>query len=117
MITVKNLEQIIASRTLNLNEHSNSKVEIKIGMPQALPENRGFYCPFQITGLAEEILDWCGGIDTAQALLLALERVGAILKDSEEYRAGQLFWVGSEVGRLGFPAQDSCGMLDYLESN
>lgn len=107
---IQNIGDLVASRTINLINHHESTVTIKIGKPQRFPDGEeDYYCPFQITGLQDEIISYAGGIDTVQALLLAMERIGVILQESDENKMGQLVWVGGD--NLGFPCLDSSGML------
>lgn len=108
--------QLIATRTLKLGNENSTNVVIAIGTPQKFPDEQDYYCPYQITGLADEKVNWCGGIDAIQALLLTLEQIGYSLKNSEEYKKGYLSWHGSDSGNLGFPHHDSSGMLSYLTS-
>jgi hypothetical protein len=41
-------------------------------------------------GLGDEKVNWAGGIDEVQALLLALEQIGIRLSETEEYKQGHL---------------------------
>jgi len=41
------------------------------------------------------------GQDSMQAVVLALQNIGAILYTSDEFKAGQLSWLGQR--HLGFP--------------
>jgi hypothetical protein len=103
---------LIASRKLELTENNSTRsVTIKIGKPQKFVDGDDYYCPFQVIGLGDEKINWSGGIDEVQALLLALEQIGLYLIESEEYKQGKLSWVGSDKGNLGFPCFDSAGIL------
>lgn len=107
--------QVVASRMLTLTDNnSNRLVTVSIGRPEKFTDSEGFYCPFKITGLGDESVNWCGGIDEVQSLLLALERIGIVLTDTDEYKQGNLVWVGSDKGKLGFPHTDSSEMLSDL---
>ena len=109
------IDQVFASRSLTLiNKKSIHSVVVTIGKPQPFPDSSDYYCPYQITGMGDEKINWSGGIDEVQALLLALESIGIYLRHSDEYQKGNLFWIGSENGNLGFPQHDSSGMLTYL---
>ena len=106
--------ELFASRTLQLNDKNLTHVTITIGKPQKFPDGQDYYCPYQIIGLGDEKINRCGGIDEIQALLLTLEQIGVFLSNSEEYKQGNLSWLGSEEGNLGFPHHDSSGMLKHL---
>ncbi|MBA3536461.1 MAG: hypothetical protein H0T84_07625 [Tatlockia sp.] len=97
------INELFLSRVLKLNDINSTSVVIKIGKPQNFPDGQDYYCPFQIIGIGDGKVIWAGGIDEIQALLLALEQIGAFLRDSEEYKQGSLSWIGSEEGNLGFP--------------
>jgi hypothetical protein len=109
--------QLFATRTLKLTDNNSTRVVmIEIGKPLKFSDGEDYYCPYQIIGLGDEKVNWCGGIDEVQALLLCLEKIGICLTDSEEYAQGKLSWIGSEHSILGFPHLDSSGMLTYLNS-
>lgn len=91
--------------------HEAEHVKIAIGKPQKFPDGNDYYCPYQIIGLGDGKVNWSGGIDEIQALLLTLEGIGIFLNNSEEYKQGNLSWIGSADGNLGFPHLDSSGML------
>lgn len=111
---LQNIGQMFASRTLKLTNNNSTNVVIAIGRPQQFPDGPDYYCPYQITGLGDEKVSWGGGIDAIQALLLTLEKIGITLSNLDEYKNGDLSWIGSEDGNLGFPHHDSSGMLDKL---
>lgn len=93
---------VIASRELSLS--TGKKVTVLIGKPEPYPDGRDFYCPYQILGIGAERVRYAGGLDSAQALILALNKIGADLYASAEAKAGQLSWTtGGDVGDLGFP--------------
>ena len=65
----------------------------------------------QIVGIGEEQVEQCGGIHAIQAMICAMESIGYILVNSDEYKEGKLSWEVSEHGNLGFPAIDCTRML------
>ncbi|MBA2710348.1 MAG: hypothetical protein H0U57_07145 [Tatlockia sp.] len=98
--------ELFVSRVLNLNDINTNSVTIRIGKPQNFPDGQDYYCPFQIIGIGDGKVTWAGGIDEIQALLLALEQIGAFLRNSAEYQQGNLSWIGSKDGNLGFTLTD-----------
>lgn len=48
-------------------------------------------------------------------MLLTLSRIGAILYTSEEWKKGNLRWLGDDHDHLGFPVPDS--IADLLPPN
>ncbi len=108
------IDELLATRILQLSEKNPTTVTIKIGKPKIFPDGQDYYCPYQIIGLGDEKVSWGGGIDGIQALILTLEKIGILLGNSEEYKKGNLSWLGSEDNNLGFPHHDSSEMLKHL---
>lgn len=98
-LELKSIGALIASRDLSLS--NGDKVTVLIGKPEPYPDGQDFYCPYQILGIGSERVRYASGIDSAQALLLALKKIGADLNCSREAEAEQLSWMGA--GDLGFP--------------
>ena len=94
---------VFLTRKLYLTGDEEKEIIIKLGKPKNFPDSPDYYCPYQIVGIGKEKVGYVGGIDEIQALLLSMERVGAILYTSEEYRNGRLRWEGDESGDLGIP--------------
>lgn len=103
--------QVFITRTLKLSHPLSTDVPISIGKPQKFPDSQDYYCSFQIMELGDEKVNWTGGIDEVQALLLALEQIGKRLSETEEYKQGHLSWTGSDARNLGFPHLDSARIL------
>lgn len=94
---------IIAVRELELLHPDGLKtpVTVKIGRPEPFPGGGGFFCPFEISGLAKPENFRGGGADEMQALVLTLKMIGNTLVHSPEGKAGLLRWFGESD--LGFP--------------
>ena len=97
---------------------------VKIGKPEITPpdvsiNHEEYYCPFQIIGIGDEKIEIAYGVDSFQAMLLAMEAIGLQLQESDAYKEDKLTWCG-ELTNLGFPAFDSSGILadmDYPHFN
>lgn len=98
-LELKSIGVLIARRELSFS--NGDKVAVLIGKPEPYPDGEDFYCPYQILSIGSECVRYACGIDSAQALLLALNKINADLNCSREAETGQLSWVGS--GDLGFP--------------
>lgn len=107
--------QIYVTRKLLLKYPVEKEVIIQIGSPQPFPASSDYFCPYQILGMSDESVNYCGGIDEIQALILTLERIGSVLYASNEYKKGYLSWEGSEKGNLGFPIVDSVQLISELD--
>ncbi len=70
------LGMVIAERILEVPGHPNLDIRVKIGQPRPFPddpEEKDFYCPYQITGIDDEKVRYMGGMDSMQALMLAIK--------------------------------------------
>jgi hypothetical protein len=92
----------IVTRHLGL-AGSTTGVTVEIGRPQAYPDGANYFCPYRILGLEDDHVRSAGGVDQIQALVLALQRIGAFLYTSAVYKAGQLYWLEPGNKDLGFP--------------
>lgn len=90
----------VASRLLNLaTAHGVQQFELRIFAPKQ-HDGQGWECPYEI--------DWPGaprrfagaGVDSIQALIIALEMIGAELYASNAHKEGRLFFreAGSGYG-------------------
>lgn len=96
----------VAKRDLELD--GKPDVSIVLGKPEPFPDGNGFYCPYQISGIGKQAMQYAGGEDSVQAIILALKKIGADLYTSPEAKAGRLTWdCGTTKGDLGFPVPDS----------
>ena len=69
-------------------------------------DSQDYYCPYEICWPNDRRISYAGGVDSVQALDLALKIVGVILYTSEYGKAGRLRW--HEQRDLGFPVTDNC---------
>ncbi len=98
------LTQVIAERELQLAARGRrrEKVHVRFGKPRPLPHGRDYGCVYQIEGLHEEpITRHIFGVDSIQALELAMQMAMVELVCSTAYGAGRLTWLG--MYDLGLP--------------
>lgn len=98
----ENVGVVIATRELSLDE--DKKVEVLIGKPEPFPDGIDWYCPYKIIGIGSGRVGWAGGVDPVQALVLALQNVGAVLVCSPEFELGRLSWESLGKRRSRFSA-------------
>jgi hypothetical protein len=100
--------EIVASRKLTLVRENEPKesIEVLMGKPQQTPGHDDYYCPYQIKGMGRNKVMAIHGIDSFQAMQLALNTIGVELAVINRDSGGKLFWEGDERGNLGFPAPD-----------
>ena len=96
---------IIAKRVLTLrNEAGERAVPIRIYAPEE--ENGGHWvCRYEIEWPDHTVKRFGVGIDAVQALVLALQIIGAELYTSPAHEAGRLSW--AEGSGYGFPLAKS----------
>lgn len=100
---LKTLGRVIATRRLS-KIHNGGEVVVLIGEPKEYPGGGDYYCPYQITGLEDAAIRHAGGIDSIQALELALRMIGVDLYTSDDAQRGNIRWLGATSERdLGFP--------------
>jgi hypothetical protein len=93
---------VIATRVLTLPK--GKEVTVAIGKPRKFRNGIDYYCPFQILGMGDDQVRYCGGVDAVQALQLALENIGTRLYSSKDAKTGTLSWdAGRTKGDFGFP--------------
>src|SRR5256885_1507139 len=65
---------LIAARTLVLHQDNgaNSEINVLLGKPRQLPDHQDYFCPYQIKGAGDEKVRYSCGVDSFQALHLAL---------------------------------------------
>jgi len=102
---LESLGETIATRTLSLlcDDGPPSEVLALLGKPTQTPGYDDFYCPYQIKGVGTEKVRYSCGIDTFQALQLAIRSLGVELEVLNKDLRGRLRWEGDEKGWLGFP--------------
>ena len=92
----------IAIRSLELAGETPGEVTVSIKQP--VPDDDDYKCEYQIVGIGSGKVRYAIGADSMQALVLALQKIGADLYASEAAKQGRLTWFGSLD--LGFPVPD-----------
>ena len=78
----------IAEREFQLRGPAERAVWVRIGVPE--PDPRGadnFRCPFQVTGLSNDAVQYAHGVDSFQALNLAFAGIRNLVKTNAEVLA------------------------------
>jgi hypothetical protein len=91
---------IIATRILTLHDEDEQKVAIRLHAPE--PAKVDWICRFEIDWPDGKAERWGTGIDAVQALLAALQMIGAELFAGEQNKSGKLLWLAPGRG-FGFP--------------
>jgi hypothetical protein len=102
---------IIAERILKLRLQSGciTPVPVKLFLPR--PDGSAWACRFEIHWPDRLRTSDLYGYDSAQALLHALQAIGADLYASDAHKSGLLFWTDADSG-YGFPVP--CIIRDEL---
>jgi hypothetical protein len=92
---------IIADRSLQLEQGNNSKnVAVRIFAPER--EGTAWSCAYEIDWPEGTRRAAAGGFDSVQALVLALQKIGAEIYTSDYHKSGALSWSKPREG-YGFP--------------
>jgi hypothetical protein len=104
-VKLTSVGQVIATRSIRYEGSKDVAFVVNIGLPQPFRDAGDFYCPVQITPSSgdEAPVSYSVGIDSVQALHLAMKNAGGILFGINESCGGRLRWDGDENGDLGFP--------------
>ena len=103
--------QVIATREFEAG--AGRTIVVELYAPEPDPEPNGdFRCGHRISGSGwgEGKVRYTFGVDSMQALFLALQMIGALLYTSEEAKAGHLTWLGGT--NLGLPLSKSIRDLE-----
>lgn len=97
------LGEVIAKRRLNVPGQPDLAIWVILGTPRPFPDaSRGdYYCPYQITGIGDEKVRHAAGVDSLQALELALHILPTML-DSLRMAHPGLRWENARAGDYGF---------------
>lgn len=93
------LGNIIAERVLNAKKGSRSYVAtIRIGQPVKSADAPDYRCPYQIAGIGDDVIRSASGVDSMQALWLAIQLLPVELRF--RYKEFSFTWLGHRD--LGF---------------
>lgn len=93
----------IAVRNYSLVENGQrSDVTVRIFKPEPYPDESTYRCRFRIEWPSETKELYACGVDAIQALLLALQMLGATIYTSQEVKEGRLVWL-ELGGGFGLP--------------
>jgi hypothetical protein len=103
--TVDGMTDIICSRKLTYL--CDVDVTVSVERPEYMGDYGSFRCRYSIIGIGDEKIRYAFGVDSIQALILALKGAGTDLYTSDEWESGQLQWADGDVpGDLDFPVPD-----------
>lgn len=82
-------------------------VLVTIGKPVPTEDMEDYYCPFSIEFLGKKKISYAVGIDSVQALQLALQKIGVELDYLSMKRRVTISWLSDTPGETGFPGGPS----------
>ncbi len=94
--------EVVATRKLSLVGEPGREILVKIGKPH-LSEHNDYLCPIQVTGIGEERVYSIYGVDSVQALELAMRSLGSELQRLNTQHQGRIRWDDAPTGWFGFP--------------
>jgi hypothetical protein len=92
----RQLGRPIAERVLTCGKRKRTLI-VRLGMPRKVPRS-DWACPYQIVGLRDSRVEDAYGVDSVQALIMALESIRRRLERSRV----SCTWMGGEEGDAGF---------------
>ena len=97
------LGEVIAKRRLRVTGRPDLDVWVVVGKPRPLPDgpDGDCYCPYQVTGIGDEKVRYAVGIDSIQALELAIHILPTELDRLRKGHPG-LRWEDAAEGAYGF---------------
>jgi hypothetical protein len=96
---------VIATRRLKLQLPPNEiDISVRIFLPEV--DNEGWRCAYEIDWPDGKRSSAAAGVDSVQALFLALQKIGIDIYTSDYHRQGQLVWFEADQGY-----RSTCGAL------
>jgi hypothetical protein len=96
---------IIATRLLIMHDRGRTRdVPVQIHAPEKAEVD--WICRFEIGWPGGKVERWGAGVDGVQALLFALQMIGAEVYTSALHQSGRLEWLSPSRG-YGFPVPDN----------
>lgn len=96
---------VIAARELTYRgAEGDIQVPIRIFAPEK-SEAHDWICRFEIDWPDKKAARWAAGFDSAQALVFALQMIGAEIYGSDAHESGRLVWDEPNMG-YGFPVMN-----------
>lgn len=105
-MTEMELGTVIARREFDCDAE---KVLLEIGTPYPVDEGKNWFCPYRITGLGFGRVKRAGGVDSLQAIYLAMQTAATDLYCSDAARKKTLKWLDQR--NLGLPVLDAISDL------
>jgi len=101
---------VVAERRIIVTSPSgDTEVPVRLFQPE---NDEGMWiCRYEIEWPGQKRSHFAGGVDSFQALILALQMIGAELYASAHHKAGSLKWFERYRG-YGFPV--GCNLRDFL---
>lgn len=96
---LEKIDTVVARRTFEATD--GREVEIILGAPQPFPDGQDYFCPFQINGLGDSTVRYAGGIDSYQALVLALKMLTVYVLTRDEVKRSEVQWLDGSDPELG----------------
>jgi len=93
--------EVIATRQLNLVGEPDREILVKIGRPEL--SEHDYCCRVQVSGIGSERVHGIFGIDSVQALELAMRFLGSELQRLNTQHEGRVRWGDARKGWFGFP--------------
>ncbi len=104
----------VIERQLKLDVGGDKSITVPVRIFSPYLDGGSWFCKWEIQWPDRLFSIDAGGVDAVQALLHAMQMVGAALYCSEEHKSGHLSWTEGHKG-YGFPVTNS--IRDLLEGD
>ena len=98
---IEKISEPIATRILTAG---SDNVTVVIGKPEKFRDGSDYYCPYSIEYRNKAKFSYAGGMDSVQALQLAMRKVGADLIHMGTTTGTAFSWLSDTTGDTGFPS-------------
>jgi hypothetical protein len=108
--------EVIGERMLTLEKSAEvaRQVKVLLGKPRKFQDSEDFCCPYQIIGLGDDTIKSAAGIDSMQAIQIAMQLVASEIHNVHREDAANLRWYGNR--NIGLPViKDYFGAFEPQE--
>lgn len=106
------LGRVIATRRFRIRRQTGLTVELRIGTPRAM--DRDAYCPVQLVGIGDEKVRPIFGVDTVQALQLAIRYLEPLLLQHGDRLRWESQPAHKSLGTDPWTLFESAGLSEFL---
>ena len=96
---IEKINNPIAQRTLQMG---GENITVVVGKPETFEDGQDFYCPYSIKYGERNRMSYAGGVDSVQALRLAMKKIHVDLSYLSESEKRPFSWLDNDNFITGF---------------